>query len=556
MENPPEPVERILDDYLEHRIPRREFFRRAAAVGLSLSAAATLLASCGGDDSEGAATAGDTAGGGTPVVGGVLREGYDRDVVRIDPVNGLWGDPTVWPVTHETLIILDGEGRVSPMLAESWTTSPDGLIWTFKMRSGLRFHGGAPCNGPAAAAALTQISKEGVITGFFGPVQRITAPDASTVVFHLANPYADLPYVLAASGFTSIFNKKTRDQLGERYGQSQVDGTGPFTLKTVVPGSHAEVVRWEEYPGAIGPFFRNKGKAYLDGIRFEVIAEPAARARELEAGNLDALQGPAPQDVDRLQEDPDLAVIEFQEWSQYILGLNFEKTDLGFNDVRVRQAISKAIDRQAIADTIFFGKAVPVYTVVQPAFPWYDASVEAANAFDLDAAKGLLDEAGFGSGLNFEAVVAQDRIQQQVAQAIQEMLGDLGVQMELAVYGSDFFEKASGGADAYVTKNLWPYQIDVSILYMGAENVPPGCCNWSFANIPDLEAGIREWQTAPDVAGLEAASQTIQAVAAEQLPYLPVVTPLKVWAHHNRVKGWVPTQANIYPFYQDVYLET
>jgi peptide/nickel transport system substrate-binding protein len=549
MTEPGRTIDQLVEQYSRQQITRRDFFRRAAMVGVTATGAASILAACGGSSGGSSGAAPSSV---APVIGGTLREGYNRDVAPIDPVGTVWWDAGLFPVTHETLLTADASGKFVPLLAESWETSADGLTWTFHLRPGLKFQSGAACDAAAVAEALTTIAKQGVNAGFWTPVKDISATDATTVTMTLAHPYADLPFVIN-TGYSAIFNPPTRTKLGSAYGTKGVDGTGPFELVELIPGSHSTYRRWEEYPGAgTSEFFTNKGKPYLDGIEFVVLLEPASRAQELLANNVDALLGPAPQDFATLQANPNIATVEFQEWGMYQLGLNFAKTSEGFDKPEVRQAISMAIDRDAICKTIFFGKAVPVYTLVPPAFPWYDKSVEDMHPYDPEKAKSLLAAAGHPK-ISFTAIVETEKTEQVVAQSMQEMLAKVGVNMQLQVHGADWFTIV-GKSDAYIVHDIWPYLFDASLLWSGSDYLPPACCNFTNIKVSALDEAYAEWQSAKDMDALAAASQKAQTVFADQLPFVPIVTPMNLWAHYKRVHNWLPTQPNLYPFYQDVFL--
>lgn len=557
-------IDQLVDEYLSSNLDRREFFKRAGALGLSLGFAGTLLAGLNRGSVAQAATLQRAA-----VVGGTLREGYDRDVSRMDPVNTTWWDPGLYPATHEALIATSPKGQFQPMLVKSWTVSKNGLEWTFTLRKGLKFQSGAPVTAVAVATAMKAFAnpKLAVNAGFWKPVKRIAAVGSDKVKVTLSHPYADFPFVLN-NGYSAIFNAATRNKLGDKYGVTATDGTGPFQLNELVPGSHAAVTRWDGYPGPGSPFVKNKGKAYLDGIRWEVLLEPAKRANELEAGNVDALRNPAPQDVPRLKRNKNISVIELREQSLYVLGLNFKETKLGFDDVRVRQAISYAIDRNAIVKTVFFGKATPAYTLVPPSDPFYVKAVEKYGAFNKAKANRLLDAAGWkrsgngvrskdGQKLSFKIIVENDKFEQLIAQAVQQMLRAVGVDMQFTVLGSDFFAKfaAKGGPIGYMFKNLWTNVMDASILFAGSAFAVPACCNASNASIPTLDKAFDDWQKAANLQQLKRASARAQLIAAQQLPFISIVTPYVIWAHSKKVVGWVPNESNLYPYYNDVWLK-
>jgi peptide/nickel transport system substrate-binding protein len=541
-------IDQLVDQYSHQQISRRDFFRRAGLIGVTATGAASLLATVGSRTAHASATRASA-----PVKGGTLREGYNRDVAPLDPVGTTWWDAGLFPVTHETLLTADGKGKFVPLLAQSWTTSKDGRTWKFQLRPNLKFQSGAPCDAKAVAAALTIIAKQGVNAGFWSPMKSVKATGKTTVTITLAHPYADLPYVIN-TGYSAIFNPAVRAKLKSGYGSKGVDGTGPFKLVELVPGSHSTFKRWEQYSGAgSSSFFKNKGPAYLDGLEFVVLPEPASRAQELLSNNIDALLGPAPQDFANLKGNADIATFEYEEWGMYQLGLDFANKAAGFGKAPVRQAISMAIDRDAICKTIFFGRAVPCYTLVNPAFPWYDKASEKAHPYDPEKAKSMLAKAGHPK-ISFTTIVEADKTEQTLAQSVQDMLAKVGVNMKLEVHGADWFTVVPKSA-AYITHDIWPYLFDASLLWTGSSYVPPACCNFTHIKLPALDKAYAAWQSAKDAAALAAASRTAQKIFADQLPFVPLVTPMNLWAHHKSVHNWVPTQPNLYPFYQDVYLD-
>ena len=179
----------------------------------------------------------------------------------------------------------------------------------------------------------------------------------------------DRDRVLAASS-----TWPTRAKLGNDYGKKVIDGTGPFQFVEWVPGDHVTVKRWDAYPGSMTPFFKNKGKAYLDGIRWRFIQEAASRALAIENGELDALHGPAPQDIDRLKKNGNLTVTQLGEESVWFIGLNFDQ--LEFGDVRVRQAVSHALDRNAIVEKLVFGYGTTAFGPLPTSDPTYYKAVD------------------------------------------------------------------------------------------------------------------------------------------------------------------------------------
>lgn len=564
----PDELNELVAGYQAKEIDRRTFLKGAIALGLTTASIGAILAACGSGSEKAATTTaavvGTTPEGpAEPVRGGIFLEGYDRDVQRMDPITALWWDAALYPATHEALFAQAADGSFETMLSDGWKVSDDQRVWTFPIRSGLTFHGGQPCDAAAVAASFnvtTDPAGGGFIHTFFAGVDTVEAVGDS-VVFRMKHPFANFMSV-ANNGFASVFHVETRKALGGDYGLQEEAGTGPFVLEDFAPGSHLDVSRWDEYPGSTLSFIENKGPAYVDGIRWVVLTEPSTRAQEIEAGAIDALHGPAWQDVQRLKDNPGLVVVENVEWGHYFMGLDSTNSELGFDDVRVRQAISHAIDREAIVDAILFGFGEPAYSIVPTADPFYDPATRPFGTLDLDKSKALLEDAGWtlgddgvrqkdGKRLSFEIIVETDAVEQLIAQAVSGGLSEVGIDMSfVAVETGQWWERV-GDETGYMFRNLWTNMIDGAMLWMIAEmGLPP-----ASASIPALDAGYEDWRRAGDAEALATASRSIQLVAAEELPIFPIVTPANIWVHKPDVRGWTPLQPNLYPLYQDVWLD-
>jgi peptide/nickel transport system substrate-binding protein len=559
---------RLLRDYRAARLSRREVMKRAAALGVSASAVGALLA---GARSERVAAApavgtgrGRTAHQDQPKTGGTLREGYDLDFSRMDPIRADWYDPG-FNALYEAIITSDPDNKLVPQIAESWTLSEDGTSVTFKLRSGLKFHTGAPLNAAAIKGVYDAIKdpKSGSpLAALFTPVASIEAPDETTLTLTMQHPYYEVLHVVK-TGYWCIVNMATWTKLGTDYGKQQIDGSGPFTFVEWVPGDHVSVQRWEDYPGSAVPFFKNKGKAYLDGIKWVAVLDAAQRAVQIENAELDALHGPAPQDVARLQSNSDLNVIKFKEWSGWILGANFVRTDLDFDKLEMRQAISAAINREAIAKALLFGEGEPLYGPVVSADSGYTKDVEQYNQFDLDQAKSLVAGLGWTAGsdgilakngtrMAFTAIIQAESFNQQLAAAIQDQLKQLGMDVKIEAYdrGTYFNNLFSYKSDAYIFYYLWPVPVDVTVLFVTPGSSP----NWSKADVPEVNDAVNAYLSAADPDALKAASAQFQIAVAKNLPFIPIVNRNNIWVTRKNVHDYLPQQWVLYPYYNDVWL--
>lgn len=561
-----EALNALIQDYQSHSLSRRDFMHRATALGFTMPAIAAMLLSRSPSAMAAPATglALSTTQDGKP--GGTLREGYDLDFSRMDPIQTNWYDPAFFAL-YDAVITNDPEGNLVPQLAESWTMSDDAKTVTFKLRTGATFHSGRPVDAQAVKEVYDLIrdpESGSPLAVLFAPVTSVEAPDEQTVVLNMEHPYYEVLNVVK-TGYWRIPNVETRTELGEAYGQQEIDGSGPFTFEEWVPGSHVSVKRWEDYPGSIVPYFENKGTAYLEGIRWEAILEAAQRAVRIENGEIDTLHGPAPQDVARLESNPDLNVITLKEWSGYFFGLNHTRTELDFQDLKMRQAVSHAINREAIVEALFFNQGEPLYGPITTADKYFTDGVNEFNQFDLDRAKALVAELGWtpgddgilqkdGQRLEFSIVIQAESLNQQLGTVLQGQLAELG--MDLKVESLDrgsFFNALGEGPDSFLFLYLWPVPIDVVILFVGSATIPGP--NWAQASIPEVDAAIEAWQGAANEDELRTAGEQFQLAIAEHLPVIPLLNKNNVWVNRSNVHGYLPHQWNLYPYYNDVWLE-
>jgi peptide/nickel transport system substrate-binding protein len=547
----------LVDEYRRAGLSRREFVRRAALLGVSAPAAASLLA---------AAAPRLVAAQGTPQTGGTFIEGYDRDFTKMDPVQSGWADPGYNALYEYTMIRDPNDGHPVAALAESWTVSDDKLTWTFKIRDGLKFHTGAPCTNANVVEDFNifRDSKTGQNAIFWASVTDVSAGDGNTVVVKCSKPFAAFPETLATE-YSMIHNEATRKAVGDSYGATKADGTGPFTLTEFTPGKQVLMNRWDGYPGTNIAFVENKGKAYVDQLRWVPIIDAASRANEIEAGTVHAIRNPGGQDVDRLKANPDLVVMEWPNPANVFLALNCANADLGFTDVRVRQAISQAIDREGIVNAVYFGHAAATYGPIASNWKWYEPGVEKFNKFDPANAKKLLDAAGWtvgsdgireknGKKLSWtNANLGDQPFNRPIMEAVVGMLKDVGVDMKSNDLGIADFVKARGATpppDSFSQEWLWSSPMDVLVIFGKA--IPSLAYN---GNIADLNAAFDAWQGAGTDDELKAAASKAQLVWAEQLPKIPIVTANGIFVNSKKAHGWKPSQTMLYPLYNDVWVE-
>ena len=473
----------------------------------------------------------------------ILREAFDYEFSALTPT-GPHIDPCHVAV-YETLVVKGPDWRARPRLAERWETSADGLEWRFRLRPGARFHSGRRCDAQAVIAALEHL-RFADPTGqlwYWDPVDTVEPEGEDTLVFRLRFPYSRLPSLLWGTHST-VYNEALRAEDPERFGFAVADGTGPFRLRSWAP-DRIVAERTRPDPG---------GARRLDGIEWVSILEPEARLAALERGDVHVLHGPPMEDVSRLQEDPRFVVAEHPQPSSIYLALDWQRTELGFADVRVRRAVSLAVDRDAIVRRVFGGRGAATWGPVPPGDEFYEPAVDRERTRDVAAARELLREARGGEPIRCECVVQDDALIAQAGRLVAEQLAEIGVHLELRFEKpfAPFYDACAAGPAAFVSKWLWQDALDAVIGFTSTRC--NGFPNWQHASIPALDEAFDAWLRAGTREELQAAASHAQAVAAEELPYVPLVTPSDVWVSSARLRGFEPHPADLYPLYDEAWL--
>ncbi len=352
---------------------------------------------------------------------------------------------TSGPIGQVTAKVFDGlleygfDLKPIPSLAESWSISPDGKTITFKLRQGVKFHDGQPFTSADVKFTIMEVLKKyhprGINT--YRDLKDIETPDASTAVFKLARP---APYLMMAlSGYESpmlpqhIYGKG--DIQHSDYANKPI-GTGPFKF---VEWKRGEYVRLDRNPD-----YWKKGLPYLDRIVARFIADSATRTAVMEKGEAQiAGFGALPyNDVNRLAKLPTLAMTtKGYEMVSPIVELDFNTRKPPFDNEKVRQAVSYAIDRKFIIDNIWFGFGKPATGPISSNFAptgLYTADVTNYNVPDgVERANKLLDEAGYpkkADGIRFEIVhdlTPYGEEWQRFGEYVQQALSKIGIKASL-----------------------------------------------------------------------------------------------------------------------------
>ncbi|QEL23804.1 polyamine ABC transporter substrate-binding protein [Bosea sp. F3-2] len=419
--------------------------------------------------------------------------------------------------------------NIEPDLAERWETSPDGKVWTFHLRKGVKFQGDwGTLDADDAVYSLQRAAdpKRSTFSSDFAAVEKIEKLDDLTVRVTLK--YPDVNFLGRVSNYHggNIVSRKAAEELGDRFGVQPV-GTGPFSFVEQVTQQYVRLSANPDY-------FRGKPK--IDTIMVRVIPSDSARELAFASGELDLMYAKREQRwVDAARRRSGFNVDIFQPGEYRILHINQSVPPL--NDIRVRQAIAAAIN---VDDLVrYVGKDVGPKgcSVVPPGYLGEDCSVR--YGFDLAKAKALLAEAGYKDGITIKAIVSNVSAQQPIMEIIQAQLAKAGIKLDMqvvdhATYQSQTRKDLSGlvfyGAARFPIADTYLSEFFHS---RATVNTPTAATNFSHCAVADKE--IEQARTAADAETQKALWKEAQRKIMEDVCAVPLFELRQVWAHGDRL---------------------
>ena len=475
----------------------------------------------------------------------VLVFGRGGDSVSLDPA--IVTDGESFKVTQnlfETLLNFgEIDTTINPGLAKEWTVSDDGLTYTFQLQEGVKFHDGTDFNAEAVIKNINRW-KAGTEEDFYyfnsmfkaegeDIIKDVTAEGDYTVIFTLSRTQAPFLKNLAMSPF-GIASPTAFEAAGEAFGDNPV-GTGPFKF-----------VEWKRnYSITIekNPDYWQAGLPKLDKVIFRSMPDNSARLNALTTGEIDLADGINPSDGAAIEGNSALQLIERPSMNIGYLGLT--NTRAPFDNKLVRQAVNYAINKQAIVDAFFEGRAQVAANPMPPSISGYNDAIQ-PYPYDPEKAKALLAEAGYdGKEIELWAMPVPRPYMPdgaKVAEVIQKNLEDVGIPSKIVTFEwATYLDKAKDGeADAFMLGWTGDNGDADNFIYTLLDKDNIGSNNYAYYSNDEVHDLLIKAQSETDENVRNDLYKKAQEIIHDDAPWVPLAHSTPLLAAKVGVKGFVP----------------
>ncbi len=480
----------------------------------------------------------------------VLRE-IDAD--NYDPPRSTArGAGEVVYMMSDTLVALDWDQRtVRPLLAESWTVSEDGKLYTFRLRRDVTFCDGKPFTARDVVYSINRWidpATRSPVRWRAGPVREIRAVDDFTVEYELTEPFGELLYQLTLF-FGSIVDQATVERLGANFGVQGFNGTGPFCWVSWTPRQDLVLQRHPRYNW--GPSLYTNPSPQVERVVWRVIPEANTRLAAMQTGQGDVTQYVPYIALNQLRTVPTIRLVRQENYFwDFFMGFKVDKPVV--SDPAVRRAINLGVNRAAVTQATFFGAADPMRGYLNPNVTGYDGDAAGmVPVFNADEARRVLDEAGWrmgpdgvrvkdGQRASFLLYGLQTNEWRRMSEAIQADLRRIGIEMRVHLWDATvgWGRLATQEFDAFVMSYPYISATDGFALYFDSRNRPtPNRMNWSD---PETDRLLAIAKTGLDAGDRARAIADAQRRIASQNVWLPIAHEQLWLASAQRVEGARP----------------
>ena len=449
------------------------------------------------------------------------------DVLTLDPtVDSSAIGINVFLNLYDQLTDIRADGSVGPLLAESWESSDEQKTWVFKVRSDVKFHDGTPLTIDDIIWTYKKIMADpkSPVRPYLSEVRSIEKRDGNRIEFKLASPFVTFDRQVT---LVSIVPQKAYEAMGPQQFSLTPVGSGPFRVKRWTKDSALELDAFADYWG---------GKPTVDQVVVRPVPSEASRAAALVSGELDIVPVLPPSLVDALANKPGVKIVRVRANRAVYGGINVNNPVLA--NVKLRQAINHAIDRDAIVTKLLRGAGVPLGQIAAPVLFGYDPNLK-PPVYDVALAKKLLDEAGYkGEKILFQYPNNRWAFADQVAQAVGNYLKVAGLNVELQpMEFSAFFPLWTGDKLSAL------YMFSLGITIMDADLILnleyESGVSHGYWRSPEVDALAKQQRASADPEKRKEILAKIWKLSQEAAPYFPLYSEIQAYGVRDGV-SWTP----------------
>lgn len=484
-----------------------------------------------------------------------LIVGLAAEPVSLDPHAANDGNSLyVMNAIYDTLVEQNTDLEIQPALAESLEQIED-TVWEAKLREDVTFHDGSPFNAEVVKANLDRVLDPELgspLAFLFDMIESVEIIDDYTVHIHTKYPFSALPYHLAHPGGHMIsLEVIEKDYEAIENGEEPFSvvnenpiGTGYFKYEDRVSGEEIKVVKNEDYWGE---------QAGVDTVTFKFVPEDLTRIAELQTGDSHIIYPVNTSNIEEVDANEGTHVKQSDSASMTYLGFNVENEP--FTDVRVRQAIAKAINKEEIIEGVMNGVALPAKGPLAPTVFGYDDNTEPIE-YNIKEAKELLKEAGYEDGFS-ATIMVYDTNTSDIAQVIQAQLKEIGIDLEIETTDVGTYLEVTGDAGVDMHIGSWgtvTLDADYGLypMFHSANAGDPG--NRTFYSNDEVDELLEQGRQEGDEEERLRLYSEAQQIIVDEAPLVPLYHSVLLAGLRDEVNGFYQYPSS-FPYLRDVTIE-
>ncbi|POR05396.1 hypothetical protein AU468_01595 [Alkalispirochaeta sphaeroplastigenens] len=504
--------------------------RSLPALALAALTASLVLFSCGSSGRE-------QASAGNHIIVANFAETQTMDPRAVEDIASHWINNQI----YDGLVQRTDDRGVQPALAESWTFLDDRTL-EFQLRQGVLFHNGAEFTARDVQYTLeTLLDPE---AGFAGrsrlamiDVAGIEVIDDYTIRIPTREPFAAILTYLAHSS-ALIINKAAAEEEGRNFGANPV-GTGPFKLSRWDRGTAVHLERFDQHW---------RGPAQVEKLTFRGIPEDSSRTIELETGGVHVAQRIPETDLRRIRENSDTVLHEYAAMRLNYILFNTQRPP--FDDLRVRQAISYALDTDLLAQVAYGDSGIPARGYMNSSIWAFNPDVYRYDQ-NLEKARQLLEQAGYGDGFTVTMTIDDNPARRTLAEILGNQLRELGITMSIEIMEWGAYLQRTAAGEHQMAQLAWlastgdPHHA----LYPNYHSRNIGAANRSHTNLPELDALLQAGVTEGDTEARLQIYREAQEIIARHAPIIPVSDDREAVGIRANLRGFIPSPSGYHLFH-------